>query len=65
MSQRYNRCGVALSDEQIQASEATFKANFVPKPHIVSDAAQAADFTVPVLFHVISRDGTEAGGNLP
>ncbi|TCD67923.1 hypothetical protein EIP91_011787 [Steccherinum ochraceum] len=57
-------CGTAISDEKLLAAEQHFKSNVVGKEafaHI--DAATAA--TVSVYFHVISKDSTVAGGNIP
>ena len=57
-------CGTTISDEKLLANEAHFTANFVGKEafaHI--DAVAAA--TVQVYFHVISKDNTLSGGNIP
>jgi hypothetical protein len=55
------RCGTVISDEAVQAAEADFAANRVIPSGFVS--AQAA--TISVYWHVISKDSTTAGGNIP
>ncbi|KAI0796517.1 metalloprotease [Abortiporus biennis] len=58
------RCGTVISQEKLVAAEAHFQANKVEKSAFVHiDAVAAA--TVPVYFHVISKDSTTAGGNIP
>ncbi|KAF8897231.1 hypothetical protein BD779DRAFT_1607930 [Infundibulicybe gibba] len=53
-------CGTFISDEQLIAAEAHFHANKVEPS---SDFAAAA--TISIVFHVISKDTTVAGGNVP
>ncbi|KAH8102102.1 metalloprotease [Cristinia sonorae] len=55
-------CGTSISDAKLQAAEAHFQANAVGKEAFAHLAAAA---TVPVYFHVISKDSTLAGGNVP
>lgn len=57
-------CGTAISDEKLVANEAHFVANMVSKEAFKVDAA-AATATVNVYFHVISKDSTTSGGNIP
>ena len=47
----------------MRANEAHFLANMVPPPAFKTEAAAAA--TVSVYFHVISKDSTTSGGNIP
>ncbi len=54
------RCGTEISDEEIIRAEAHFQANKVPPPDVSVEAA-----TIQLYFHVISRDTTLAGGNVP
>lgn len=56
-------CATHPSDEKVLAYEAHFTAHKVEKAAFKGEAAQAA--TVPVYFHVISKDSTAAGGNVP
>ncbi|KAI0722192.1 metalloprotease [Cerioporus squamosus] len=56
-------CGTTISDEKLATNEAHFLANYVPRPASLTNAAAAA--TVSVYFHVISKDSTTAGGNIP
>ncbi len=56
-------CGTTISDEKLAVNEAHFLANYVPRPASLTNAAAAA--TVSVYFHVISKDSTAAGGNIP
>ncbi|KAL1946598.1 hypothetical protein VTO73DRAFT_14702 [Trametes versicolor] len=56
-------CGSSISEEKKAAAEAHFHANFVPPPPTALVAA--ATPTVSVYFHVISKDSTTAGGNIP
>lgn len=56
-------CGSSISEEKKVAAEAHFHANFVPPPPTALVAA--ATPTVSVYFHVISKDSTTAGGNIP
>ncbi|CAL1701545.1 unnamed protein product [Somion occarium] len=53
-------CGTTISEEKLVAAEVHFAANAVPKADFTIAAA-----TVPVYFHVISKDSTLAGGNVP
>lgn len=55
------QCGTVISDAQLIAAEKHFQANKVEK--VNSSVAAAA--TIPVYFHVISKDSTLAGGNIP
>lgn len=57
-------CGTTISDERLVAAEAHFKANAVGKEAFAHVSA-AASATVPVYFHVISKDSTTSGGNVP
>ncbi|KAH8077879.1 metalloprotease [Cristinia sonorae] len=58
-------CGSHISDEKILAAEAHFQANAVgPEAFAAFDAEEAAP-VIPVYFHVISKDTTVAGGNVP
>ncbi|KAJ3511513.1 hypothetical protein NLJ89_g4050 [Agrocybe chaxingu] len=52
-------CGTYISDEQIAAAEADFQA------HKVVPTAKLLAATVPVYFHVVTRDSTLSGGNVP
>ncbi|KAI0363559.1 metalloprotease [Pilatotrama ljubarskyi] len=56
-------CGTSITEEKMRANEAHFLANLVPAPASKVNAAAAA--TVSVYFHVISKDSTAAGGNIP
>ena len=58
----YRKCGTSISEERLLAAEKHFSDNAVSK-EFFTDAAAAA--TVPVYFHVISKDSTVAGGNVP
>ena len=53
-------CGTAISDEKLVANEAHFVANMVSKEAFKVDAA-----AVNVYYHVISKDSTTSGGNIP
>lgn len=54
------RCGTEISDEEVAKAEAHFQANKVPPPEVSVEAA-----TIQVYFHVVSKDTTLAGGNVP
>jgi hypothetical protein len=54
-------CGTSITDEQLAAAEADFQANLVPPPHSLAPTAA----TINIYFHVISKDATLAGGNIP
>ncbi|KAI9466724.1 metalloprotease [Lactarius psammicola] len=54
------RCSTTISEEKIVAAEKHFEANKV-SPHL----AERASAVIQVYFHVISADGTPAGGDLP
>ncbi|KAI0676996.1 Metalloprotease [Trametes maxima] len=56
-------CGTTITEEKIRANEAHFHANLVPPSPAKALAAAAP--TVSVYFHVISKDNTLAGGNVP
>ncbi|THH01883.1 hypothetical protein EW026_g915 [Hermanssonia centrifuga] len=56
-------CASHPSDEKVLEYEAHFAAHKVEKESFSTDAAAAA--TVSVYFHVISKDSTTAGGNVP
>ncbi|KAJ8487729.1 hypothetical protein ONZ51_g3986 [Trametes cubensis] len=56
-------CGSTITEEKMRANEAHFLANMVPPPAFKTEAAAAA--TVSVYFHVISKDSTTSGGNIP
>ncbi|KAI0650158.1 Metalloprotease [Trametes meyenii] len=56
-------CGTTITEEKIRANEAHFHANLVPPSPAKAVAAAAP--TVSVYFHVISKDSTLAGGNVP
>ncbi|THH21441.1 hypothetical protein EUX98_g8384 [Antrodiella citrinella] len=57
-------CGTSISDEKLIAAEEHFNANYIGKEAFAHvDAVAAA--TIPVYFHVISKDKTLAGGNIP
>lgn len=61
------KCGSDISEEALLAAEEHFLANAVPKEAFskLTPAAAKAVATVPVYFHVISKDSTVAGGNVP
>lgn len=54
-------CEVKLTREQILAAEAHFN-ELNAQPPIT---ARAASVSVPIVFHVIQKDNTLAGGNVP
>ncbi|OSC98680.1 Metalloprotease [Trametes coccinea BRFM310] len=56
-------CGTSITEEKLRANEAHFMANMVPSSASKLEAAAAP--TVSVYFHVISKDSTAAGGNIP
>ena len=58
------KCGTVISDEKLAANEAHYLANFVPKASKLTSEAAAAP-TVQVYWHVISKDSTTSGGNIP
>ncbi len=51
-------CGTVISDQDVAAAEEHFAANKV------SASRSAGSATINVYFHVISQDGTPAGGDL-
>lgn len=53
-------CGTTISDERLAAAEAHFQAN-----KVVPNSFAALKATINVHFHVISKDSTLAGGNIP
>lgn len=55
------RCGTFISDDALIAAEAHFAKHKV----VSSLSANAASFSIPVYFHVISKDSTASGGNIP
>ena len=59
----FRRCGTTITDEKLAANEAHFKANYVTKPAALIHTAAVP--TVSVYFHVVSKDSTTAGGNVP
>ncbi|EJF62857.1 metalloprotease [Dichomitus squalens] len=59
------KCGTTISDEKLAANEAHYLANFVPKSASKVTAEAAAAPTVKVYWHVISKDSTASGGNIP
>ena len=59
------KCGTVISDEKLAANEAHYLANFVPKAASKLTSEAAAAPTVQVYWHVISKDTTTAGGNIP
>ena len=64
MSFQYHRgCANSLTDEQVAEKEAHFLAHQVPKPASLVQAAATA--TVSVYWHVVSKDSTVSGGNVP
>ena len=56
-------CGTTFSDEVIAAKEAYFLAHKVPKPASFVETAAAA--TISVYWHVVRRDTSLTGGNIP
>jgi hypothetical protein len=56
-------CGTQPSEAEVEAYEAHFALNKVEKPALENEAAASA--TIPVYFHVISKDNTVSGGNVP
>lgn len=54
------RCGTEISDEEVVQAEAHFQADKVPPPEVAVEAT-----TIQVYFHVVSKDTTLAGGNVP
>ncbi|KAI0347508.1 metalloprotease [Trametopsis cervina] len=57
-------CGSHPTDTQVHTWESHFIANKVEKESFVKTGALAG-VTIPVYFHVISKDTTTAGGNVP
>ncbi|THH12916.1 hypothetical protein EW146_g7254 [Bondarzewia mesenterica] len=55
------RCGTYISEEDLVAAEAHFAQHKVASALSVN----AATYTIPVYFHVISQDSTAGGGNIP
>ncbi|KAJ7142851.1 metalloprotease [Mycena epipterygia] len=53
-------CGTYISDDALIAAEAHFAANKVVSSSLVPLAA-----TLKIYFHVVSKDSTVAGGNVP
>jgi hypothetical protein len=61
-------CGSHLATERVEAAEAHFSANKVvasSSMSFASSAAKKAAGEVEVFFHVISKDNTTEGGNVP
>lgn len=64
------RCGTVVTPEKIAVAEKDFQTKlaaierFAVRP-INVESVKAAEVTIPVYFHVISKDSTEAGGNVP
>ncbi|KAI0761713.1 metalloprotease [Irpex lacteus] len=59
-------CASHPTTEQISAYEAHFAEHKVEKEvFLKSNLSAAASSTIPVYFHVISKDSTTAGGNVP
>jgi hypothetical protein len=56
-----------LNAEQVAANEKALEAALKAKGHkpAAPGAVAAATVTIPVVVHVISKDGTRAGGNIP
>ncbi|KAF5369763.1 hypothetical protein D9758_001331 [Tetrapyrgos nigripes] len=54
------RCGTVISDDDLIAAEAHFAANKIVPSALAPQAA-----TLNVYFHVISKDSSLAGGNVP
>jgi hypothetical protein len=52
------KCGTFISDQAIIAAEKHFTENGVT-------VNAASSVTIPVHFHVVSKDNTLAGGNIP
>ena len=59
------KCGTVISDEKLAANEAHYLANFVPKAASKLTSEAAAAPTVQVYWHVMSKDSTASGGNIP
>jgi hypothetical protein len=57
----YRACGTYISEEKLIAAEKHFQANKV----VVNEALRPFVATIPIHFHVISKDNTTAGGNVP
>jgi hypothetical protein len=58
---RYRACGTYISEEKLIAAEKHFQANKVE----VDETSRPFVVTIPIHFHVISKDSTAAGGNIP
>jgi len=59
-------CGTFISDVSLKSAEAHFHTNLVPPSEMISsNFSTAASVPVSVYFHVISKDSTVAGGNVP
>ncbi|KAI0322948.1 hypothetical protein OF83DRAFT_1089869 [Amylostereum chailletii] len=54
-------CGTSISEEKLIAAEQHFQANKAVR----NTSLAAATATIDVYFHVISKDSTTAGGNIP
>ena len=52
-------CGTSITEAQIAAAEAHFA------QHKIEPSSFAAAASIPVFFHVVSKDSTVAGGNVP
>lgn len=63
-SEVYDRaCASHPSDEKVVAYEAHFAAHKIEKD--AASLTPLASSTIPVYFHVVSKDSTTAGGNVP
>ncbi|KIP09189.1 hypothetical protein PHLGIDRAFT_34585 [Phlebiopsis gigantea 11061_1 CR5-6] len=58
-------CGSHLSAEKVAEFEAHFAAHKVEQKVSTDAVSAAATVNIPVYFHVISKDSTTAGGNVP
>ena len=56
-------CGTHPTEAQIQTYEAHFAAHKVEASAF--NVAAAAAVSIPVYFHVVSKDSTTSGGNVP
>ncbi|TFK43249.1 Metalloprotease [Crucibulum laeve] len=56
-------CGTAITDEELITAEKHFQANKIEPNQFSTEATAAA--SINVHFHVISKDSTLAGGNVP
>jgi hypothetical protein len=56
-------CGTAISPEEILSAEKSFQGSMSGIPALAS--AEWRDSNIDVVWHVISKDNTDEGGNVP